>query len=170
MCHLQMKGEEFTTIRKPPNHKLFDMNNKEISPVLQRRMANQAQSKATPSAPVFNITLGNEFANILRPPVAAPAMMPPAQAIPPAPLYAEIPSSLLLHPSRLPGPEMDIAVFCQQFGLAAQTLEKLKDNCYGKAQVLRFVHIDDLKQMGFRMGEIAGLQDAVEKWSVSRNA
>jgi hypothetical protein len=46
----------------------------------------------------------------------------------------------------------------------------LKDNCYGGAQVLRFVHIDDLKQMGFHMGEITGLQDAVEKWSVSRNA
>jgi hypothetical protein len=64
---------------------------------------------------------------------------------------------------------MDIAVFCQQFDLAPQTLEKLKENYYGKAQVLRFVCIDDLKEMGFRMGEIAGLQDAVEKWSVSRD-
>ena len=94
-----MKGKEFATIRKPPNHKLFDVNNKEISPVLQRCMANQAQSQATPLAPVFNITLGNEFVNILRPPAAAPAMMPPAQAIPPAPPYTKIPSFLLLHPS-----------------------------------------------------------------------
>ena len=162
----QMKGEDFATIQKPPNHKLFDMNNKNISPVLQRRMANRAQSKAAPPAPVFHISLGNDFANILRPPPTAAA----AQAIATGPsLHAENPSSLLLHPSRLPVPEMDIAVFCQQFDLAPQTLEKLKENYYGKAQVLRFVRIDDLKEMGFRMGEIAGLQDAVEKWSVSRD-
>jgi len=162
----QMKGEDFATIQKLPNHKLFNMNNKNISPVHQCRMANQAQSKVAPLAPVFHILLGNDFANILHPPpmVAAP------QAITVGPsLHAENPSSLLLHPSRLPGPEMDIAIFCQQFNLAPQTLEKLKENYYGKAQVLRFVHIDDLKEMGFRMGEIAGLQDAVEKWSLSRD-
>ena len=70
-----MKGKEFVTMQKPPNHKLFDMNNKEILIVLQGHMANQAQSKATPSAPVFNITLGNVFVNILWPPVTAPALL-----------------------------------------------------------------------------------------------
>jgi len=91
----QMKGEDFATIQKPPNHKLFDMNNKNISPVLQHRMANQAQSKAAPLAPVFNISLGNDFVNILRPPTAAAA-----QAITAGPsLHAENSSYLLLHPS-----------------------------------------------------------------------
>jgi hypothetical protein len=162
----QMKGEEFATIWKPPNHKLFDMNNKNISPILQCCIANQAQLKMSPLAPVFNITIGEDFAHILQPLTAAP---PQVMAPPAAPIYVENPLSLLLHPSRLPGPEMDIAFFCRQFGLAPQTL-KLTENCYRNAQVLWFVHVDDLKQMCFCMGEITGLQDAVEKCSVSRNA
>ena len=62
---------------------------------------------------------------------------------------------------------MDVAIFCQQFDIAPQTLEKPKENYYVKAQVLQFVHIDDLKKMGFHMGEIAGLRTGAEKWSVS---
>jgi hypothetical protein len=127
-------------------------------------MANQAQSKAAPLAPIFHISLGDNFANILHPPPTAAA----TQAITAGPsLHAENPSCLLLHPSQLPGPEMDITIFCHQLNLAPQTLEKLKENYYGKAQVLLFVHIDNLKEMGFCIREIAGLQDAVEKWLVS---
>jgi hypothetical protein len=47
-------------------------------------------------------------------------------------------------------------------------LNKFTENFYKHARALRFVTIDELKEMGFRLGEIAGLRDAVESWSVPR--
>jgi hypothetical protein len=160
----QLKGEEHATLQKPPNHKLFDATKKAISPVLQRRMANQNAAAGSSSAPVFNFTLGNDLLNILRPPN-------PAQEAP-APVRAQnntntINSDLLLQPSRAPGPDLPIAQFCAEYGLSSQTAEKFAENCYTHARVLRFVAIEELKQMGFRLGEIAGLRDAVERWSIA---
>jgi len=116
------------------------------------------------SAPVFNFTLGNNLLNIFHPPN-------PAQEAP-APVHAQnntntINSDLLLQPSRAPGPDLPIAQFCAEYGLGSQTAQKFAENCYTHARVLRFVAIKELKQMGFRLGEIAGLRDAVERWSVA---
>jgi len=33
--------------------------------------------------------------------------------------------------------------------------------------MLRFVQIEELKEMQFLLGEIAGLKDAVERWSIA---
>lgn len=64
---------------------------------------------------------------------------------------------------------MPLREFCTKYGLGLHTLKKFEDNYYTDARVLRFVTIDELKQMEFRLGEIAGLRDAVELWSVPNN-
>jgi hypothetical protein len=127
-------------------------------------MANQNAAAGSSSAPVFNFTLGNDILSIFRP-------LNPAQEAP-APIPAQnntntINNDLLLQPSRAPGPDLPIAQFCTEYGLSSQTAEKFTENCYMHARVLHFVAIEELKQMGFRLGEIAGLCDVVERWSVA---
>jgi hypothetical protein len=167
----QLKGEEHATLHKPPNHKLFDTTNQNISPILQKHIAAQnAKANPTNLAPVFNISVGNEVLDILRPPpppVPAPVPIP----VPPhAPQVYDAPCPLLLHPSRMPGLDISISEFCQQYDLGPNVLKKFQDNFYNDARVLRFVTIDELKEMGFRLGEVAGLRDAVERWSIPKFA
>jgi hypothetical protein len=59
-----MKGDEHATLEKPPNHKLFSVNNASISPVLQRRMDSAKNSATTSAPPVFNITIGREISEL----------------------------------------------------------------------------------------------------------
>ena len=82
-----------------------------------------------------------------------------------APTAAAI-SLTLLPPTQVPGPDIPIEDFCQQHQLDNDVLQKLKDNCYKNAWTLHFVTITNLKKMGFLLGEIGELRDAVEKWSV----
>jgi hypothetical protein len=165
---LKLKGDEHASLQRPPNHKLFDTTAKPISPVLQRHMAAQNAPSGS-SAPVFNFTLGNEIINILRPPASQPivAPVPPPANI--APNY-EPPCLLLLHHSRVAGQDMPLSGFCAKYGLGLHTLKKFEDNYYMDACVLQFATIDELKQMEFRLGEIADLQDVVELWLVLNNA
>jgi hypothetical protein len=73
---------------------------------------------------------------------------------------------MLLHLSHLPGQDMPLSQFCTDFKLSDVVLEKFCDKGYQDAHALRFVTIDELKEMKFHLGEIAALRDAVEMWSV----
>ena len=61
---------------------------------------------------------------------------------------------------------MSISDFCTSFGLQASILKKLDSNAYDFARNLRFISLDNLTEMGFKLGERAALQDAVERWSL----
>ena len=61
---------------------------------------------------------------------------------------------------------MSISDFCTSFGLQASILKKLDSNAYDFARNLRFISLDNLTEMGFKLGERAALQDAVERWSI----
>lgn len=164
-----MKGEECATLSKPPNHKLFDNHPSPVSPVLQRRLENARTVAANaPSAPVFNISIGKDFVDLLRPPTV-PQVAPMAPMLLPAhvPILDHDMSNLLSR-SRVPGCDMSLVEFCERYNLGDNILARFTENFYREARVLRFVTIDELKEMGFRLGEIAGLRDAVESWSVPR--
>lgn len=172
---MQLKGDEHATLFKPPNHRLFDLINAPISPVLQRRIdASKGTSAAPPPPPVFNLNIGNELVHLLRPP-APPPPNPPSVAAP-APVAAPLLSShlpnydpecpTLLHPSRAPGEDMSLSDFCNIYNLGQRVLDTFTEHSYKTARILRFVTIAELKEMGFRFGEIAGLRDAIETWSV----
>lgn len=74
-------------------------------------------------------------------------------------------SSSLLHHSCVPGADMPLSQFCTDYGLGPKTLKKFEQHYYMNACILRFVTINELKQMDFHLGEIAGLRDAVERRS-----
>ena len=149
----QLKSDGSATLHKPPNHKLFDTKTT-VSPVLQRRMTAQNNASATNTAPFVNLSLA-DVASLLNPQVQAPLAGAPHNP----------PSDSLLHPGQLPGPDAPLADFCTQYNLSDDILNKFTKNAYTHARMLRFVKITDLEKMGFLLGEIAGLRDAVEQWS-----
>ena len=164
-----MKGEEHATLEKLPNHKLF-ADKSILSPVLQRRKDAAAKnSGSTAAPPVFNITIGKDITDLFRAgPLHAPNANHAAQANS-GPVSADLAiqkSLTLLPPSRNPGIDMPLADFCRLYDLSPGIFQKLTDNDYKAARFLRFLTFPELKEMGFKLGEIAGLHDTVELWSV----
>lgn len=77
-------------------------------------------------------------------------------------------SQMVLSPARNVGPDISIAEFCALYSLQPSVQKKLDENSYDHARLLRFVSLDNLGEMGFKLGERAALLDAVERWSVPR--
>ncbi|KAG1765075.1 hypothetical protein EV702DRAFT_1204726 [Suillus placidus] len=134
------------------------------NPVLQRRLDTQNTKSSSLSAPVFNFTIRNEVINFFRPQVPVIPAIPLAVA--PAPSNPTC--TLLLHPSCMQGTDMPLNEFCAEYDLGNTIHVKFVQNAYKEAQFLHFITIPELKEMGFRMGEIAALCDAVERWSLPR--
>ena len=166
IIYAQLKGEDIATLETPPNHKLF--NERQVSPVLQRRLDASKNAAATPlaPAPVVNISLGKDISDLFRPQAMAHSL-----TLDPGPSHTtpDQNTCYLLPPSRAPGMDMPISEFCELYSLGPDILERFASHMYKNARVLRFVTLGDLKEMGFRLGEIAGLRDAVESWSVQRS-
>ena len=158
----------------PPNHHLFqvDSDAAESAPlpptILQRRRLELQNPKSTPasasSAPVFNISAGEAVLDLIRPRPAIEHPEPAALTVP------SNQGKMLLGPARILGPDMSIDQFCESFGLQPSIRARLEVNGYYYARNLRFVTLDDLMEMGFKLGEKASLQDAVERWSVPQVA
>jgi len=150
------------------------MTRPSLSPVLQRRLDAQNQKNAPAAPPVFNFNIGNEVATLFRPfaptaPAAAPVTTAPTHATAPAltPMTTTADCPFLLSPLRHAGPDFLLDEFCTIYELGDAVLKRFEENCYKKSSALRFVTIQELKDMGFRLGEIAALRVAVDTWSVS---
>ena len=103
--------------------------------------------------PVYNISLGADFANILRPaPIAAP--QPLAQ-----------PTQMLLHPSCSLGADMLLSDFCNLYDLDDSIRMKFEQHGKKHSRHLCYVQLDDLAEMELKLGEVAALKDAVDLWS-----
>ena len=167
----QLKGPEEATIDMPPNHKLFDA--KKVSPILQQRKAaldaqNAAASSGSSSS---NSGIGNlsiaDFVALVRPPAPAMPPYPYLQKPPPLPPLPATPASdMLLPPSRSIGPSMPLAAFCFEYNVTEVVRKKLDDEGYTDAHLLQYVSVVELKEAGFKNGEIASLRYAVSKWSM----
>jgi hypothetical protein len=181
--YLQMKEEDAATVEQPPHNHLFNMNTND-SPVLRcRQEAQKANALAAPAAPIINVTFGNEvmehFDRLIHPqanPAAVPAYVPaPAPAYtPPTDAAAvgqyDLQCLTIMQTDQLPGCDMPIIEFCAVFDLGNRIEKKLLDNSYQHARMLRFITIQDLKEMDFHLGEIAMFHDGVERWCAAGNA
>jgi hypothetical protein len=154
-----MKGEDTATLETPPKHKLF--SERQLSPVLQRRL-DSSKNALAPPAPIFNISLGKEISDLLHPAVHSSTSAP-------GPSHSPSLDGHLLPSSCAPGRDMPISEFCDLYTLGPEILEKFLSNKYKDARLLRFLTLADLKEMDFRLGEIAGLRDALELWSVEKS-
>jgi hypothetical protein len=121
------------------------------------------KSAPTSSSPVFNISVGDAVLDLFRPrPAIVDHPEHPALAVPSNAGQGK----MLLGPARALGLDMPIAQFCDFYGLQPSIREKLEENAYDFARNLRFIALNDLTEMGFKLGEKAALQDAIERWSV----
>jgi hypothetical protein len=101
-------------------------------------------------------------------PNAADSGLGAASALQSSPRSIAQKSLTLLPTSHAPGIDMPLVEFCTLYDLSPGIFQKLIDNDYKTAHFLCFVTFPELKEMGFKLGELAGLPDAVELWSVPR--
>jgi hypothetical protein len=95
-----------------------------LSPVLQCCLGN-TQAASAPSAPVFNITIGKEIADIFQPPLALQAPVPGSVLLPSYVSIADNNTSNLLSHLHAPGPDMPLTELCEHYNLGSNILNKL---------------------------------------------
>ena len=111
--------------------------------------------------PVFNFNIGNEVATLFHPLAPTALAAPTAPAAVPAPTApthttasAPAPTTpadcpYLLSPLCYAGSDVLLNEFCTFYELGDAVLKCLKENCYKKSSALRFVTIQEMKDMGF---------------------
>ncbi|KAJ3804406.1 hypothetical protein F5876DRAFT_70661 [Lentinula aff. lateritia] len=154
---LQLKeDDDIATITKPPNNQHFDRFNTEkgrISPLLEKRLNSAHHSSAVPTI-INQIHMPAEFIP-QRPatvnssaPLLAPAVIAPSKLV----------------PTHL-GPDMTVDNFCQKYELGGTISVHLVEQGYMKTKTFQHITLDDLKEMMFKLGEIASLCVAVAEWA-----
>ena len=125
-------------------------------------MKNAAAAEPTSSNINLNISV-LELAALLRPSSAPyPYMQPPL----PGPATNTSTPLMLLPPSRAIGPYLTLQDFCTQYDFTNIIRNPLLDEGYTNSRVLQYVTMEELKEAGFKNGEIASLKDAVIRWSI----
>jgi hypothetical protein len=126
-------------------------------------MANKGQPGS--AAPVINVVMPNDMFGFLRPgpaPPPLPALQPPMSALQPLALGLQA----LIPPDLQPGVKQDIGTFCRTHGLSEEILEKFRMHAYTGTQAFRYINIQELKDLGFKPGEIVDLKEAILEWAV----
>ena len=166
----QLKGEEHATLEKPPSHYLFDSSI--LSPALQQRKESQEAKKAAASASTNSVGAADiltGFANLataLRAPAPAPPVALPYPFTPQAIGAPPALSLTLLPANRVAGLSLSLEDFCCQYLVDDIVRQKLSDEGYKTSHHLQYAAVQELKEAGFRIGEIASLKDAFARWSL----
>jgi hypothetical protein len=108
-------------------------------------------------APIVNVVLPSNFG---LPPVLA-AAAPPAPAIK---------GTGLIPPSYGEGPRMEIDLFCAIYELPSPVLEHFRENAITGTHAFSHISEADLTGMGFKIGEIIDLKEAVKIWAASKDS
>lgn len=135
------------------------------APLIQRRLAerNAAQSTPDPPAstvPTINFNLPNDIVSFLRP-ASAPLQTTPGQTN----ALVNSADMPVLPVSARPGPDLSLANFCAVYDLSPDIHAKLTENGYTGTRTIRYIVVSELKEMGFKNGEIAAMKDAVARWA-----
>ena len=90
-----------------------------------------------------------------------------AQMYQPAPLVAPIPIGYipLLLPTLYCGPHLAITNFCLKYSLIDDICIYLTDNGFSTSLAFCHIIVDNLKEIGFKVDEIAKLEEAIEVWA-----
>lgn len=143
-----------------------------MSPVLLRRKALKEKSDqdalsvsnaSASTAQSFGISEFLQMATLLRPsPHPHPHTM---SAVSPAPVTPAGPPTLLPERSSA-GATLVLSEFCTLFDVSTTVHDKLLHEGFTSSRTLQYLTLPDLKEMGFKYGEIASIKDAVARWSV----
>jgi hypothetical protein len=119
------------------------------SPLLTSRL--RAMEKEKPQAPVVNVVLPANFGLPL-PVVMQPLAQPQIET-------GLIPSTLT------GGPRMDIDTFCVVYQLPYAILQHFHENAITGTHAFSHIADRDLMGMGFKIGEVIDLKEAVRIWA-----
>jgi hypothetical protein len=165
----QLKQDGTATIERPPNHKLFDgVINSDLtlkSPLQLRRLQAQAKEN-TPAIPqihnhitfpdnLFGMMQGHPATESLATPSAGNVARPPL-------------ANMLLPNKHQPGPTYSIEQFCHKYELDEKIQARLRENGYARTHTFKYIEVSDLQAMGFKLGEIAELKEAVRLWALQQ--
>ncbi|KAG1735560.1 hypothetical protein EDB19DRAFT_1638277, partial [Suillus lakei] len=153
--------ENLADLETPQNHHKFNMalghKTANISPLLQCRLTDRNQPTNNAS-PIINFNVPPELLAIFRP---APAQAAIEHGVPPTAMHD--PQSLV-QSGMQHGPNLTLDAFCTMYGLSQDIRMKLHDNGYTGSNTLTFIIVLELKEMGFKYGEIAALKAAMRQW------
>ncbi|KAJ2927203.1 hypothetical protein H1R20_g9889, partial [Candolleomyces eurysporus] len=65
----------------------------------------------------------------------------------------------------VPGPKLSMDEFCKTYDLPEFILTWFTQNGFRSTAGLQFVKVHELRDMGFKPGEIMEIWDAVEEWA-----
>lgn len=126
------------------------------SPILQARLNAMAKAKE-PSAPIINVVLPNNPFGIYQ---HAPNGPNPALA----PAHPIAPASRHLISAINQGAKIDLATFCSVYALPDSIHNRLRENAISGTHAFAHLTSEDLKEMGFKLGEIINLNQAIREW------
>jgi hypothetical protein len=141
-----------------------------------------------PLAPVYNAILPNNpyghFQLDLRDPfspVPTPVQAPPNNTYGhfqptlrdpfppiPTPVQSPLPSMGLIPGTHSEGPKMDIASFCHMYALPEVVLQHFQEHAISGTHAFSYISSGDLTGIGFRLGEIIDLKEAIRVWATPK--
>lgn len=105
-------------------------------------------------------------------PEALQLLCPPATPITPATptntgQSASSPDTCLFSATIKPSTPLRLSDFCAAYNLRTEILNRFSENGFETLNQLCYITLNDLKEMEFKRGEIAGIQDAIATWRKS---
>jgi hypothetical protein len=155
-----VKGDDSATVETPPNSRIFDFvpeNSKSKRSTLQKRRDDAQAKISAAQGPVINFNMPPELFG--RPPVTPANPQPPSESE-----ITVTPNSPLYPPSVKPQVPLTLVDFCATYNLSGEILSRFTDNGFTTLNQLCYISLTDLKEMVFKRGEIAGIQDAIAVW------
>ena len=153
----------------PPNIREFDLISSHTivskSPLLQARLKVMEKEKGPqlPPAPVFNVILPENTYGHFQPPHNPFPPVPQAVHVPP-------PSTGLIPRTHSEGPKLDITNFCTIYVLPDVVLQRFREHAISGTHAFSHMDSSDLTGMGFRLGEIIDLKEAITVWATEKHA
>ena len=121
-----------------------------------------------PQGPVFNVVLPNNFRMYQEFP-HTPSLQPP-QPIPAGPsLAAPAISTNLIPVNYTEGSKIDLITFCEIYALADSIKHRLQEKAITGSHVFAHMSSTDLQAMGFKLGEVIDLKEAIKEWAQKCN-
>ena len=118
-----------------------------------------------PQAPVINVVLPNNFGMYQDFPYApAPAIQPPQVA----PIMAPAVSTNLIPTNYVEGSKINLVTFCEIYNLADSIKQRLEENAITGSHAFAHMSTTDLQAMGFKLGEVIDLKEAIKEWVQER--
>ena len=113
-----------------------------------------------PQAPVINVVLPNNFGTYQD--FFHPAAMQPPRL---APAGAPAISTSIIPANYSEGSKMDLTNFCKIFAIADFIKQRLQDNAITGTHAFSHMSSTDLQDMGFKLGEVIDLKEAIKEWA-----